>query len=169
MRGIRRPRRAFYSIDTFSYCHVSLPLIPILSAPKPPRMPPEAMPTHMPIMKPIFTLSKQDGCPPPCMAPCGTGMLVWKQAFILIFKICLKSLSRSATSFAHRLTLLFQRGGNEKNHLSDCQRRLQIFQVVRKTSWQYHLLFLEHSLCPGLPLFYQSTWPKMRCGGQTFT
>ena len=23
VRGIRRPRRAFYSIDTFSYCHVS--------------------------------------------------------------------------------------------------------------------------------------------------
>ena len=114
VRRSRRLRRTFYSIDTFSYCHVSLPLIPILSAPKPPRMPPEAMPTHMPIMKPIFTLSKQDGCPPPCMAPCGTGMLVWKQVFILIFKNCLQSLSRSAISFAHRLTLLSQRGEKMK-------------------------------------------------------
>ena len=52
------------------------PRIPILSAPKPPRMPPEAMPTHMPIMKPILTRSKQEGCPPPCMAPCGTGILL---------------------------------------------------------------------------------------------
>ena len=43
----------------------SLPLKPNRKQLKPPNIAPEAMPTHIPIINPILTRSKQDGpCPP---------------------------------------------------------------------------------------------------------
>uniref|UniRef100_A0A0K8T5D9 Uncharacterized protein n=1 Tax=Lygus hesperus TaxID=30085 RepID=A0A0K8T5D9_LYGHE len=50
----------------------SLPLIPYLRAPNPPKRAPDAIPTQNPIMKPVFILSKQLGPWP--YPPTGTGM-----------------------------------------------------------------------------------------------
>ena len=169
VRRSRRLRRAFYSIDTFSYFHVSTSH----SHSKRSKATKDAARGH------ANTHAHHEAHLHPVKAgwlPSSMHGSLWHRHAGLEINFYLNFQNLSSVTLplgdfvctSIDLTLLSEVRKNEKN-LSDCQRRLQIFQVVRKTSWQYHLLFLEHSLSPGLPLFCQSSWPKMRCGGQTFT
>ena len=92
-----------WTITLPTVCISSPPLRPILRAPTPPKIAPENnehycamkktgcsspehMPTVIPIMKPSFILSKQEGWPPPKL-PWGTGIIIYCLVFWKVDKL----------------------------------------------------------------------------------